>query len=206
MSSITLIGAVTVTVARRWRIGEGIRVVNEMRQIASYSRSTRSRLDKYSDRMDSSRARARLEFLMSRNELLDIRLENLFPKPLSSACGEDEMSCYSLTPFFLWLFVSLSLSTATKAKVPAIIVFGDSFVDSGNKNLAIPAYLDPAYNISDFATGVCFASAGTGYDNATSKSELGLEFPWKKEVQIVIVALELKIVVVVQEEWTVRAE
>ncbi|KAI7734814.1 hypothetical protein M8C21_017787 [Ambrosia artemisiifolia] len=32
----------------------------------------------------------------------------------------------------------------------------------------VPAYLDPAYNISDFATGVCFASAGTGYDNSTS--------------------------------------
>lgn len=32
----------------------------------------------------------------------------------------------------------------------------------------VPAYLDPAYGISDFATGVCFASAGTGYDNATS--------------------------------------
>lgn len=32
----------------------------------------------------------------------------------------------------------------------------------------IPAYLDPAYSISDFATGVTFASAGTGYDNATS--------------------------------------
>jgi hypothetical protein len=28
--------------------------------------------------------------------------------------------------------------------------------------------LDPAYTIADFATGVCFASAGTGYDNATS--------------------------------------
>ncbi|KAE8685903.1 GDSL esterase/lipase [Hibiscus syriacus] len=33
---------------------------------------------------------------------------------------------------------------------------------------AIPAYLDPTYSISDFATGVTFASAGTGYDNATS--------------------------------------
>ncbi|KAH6837348.1 GDSL-like Lipase/Acylhydrolase superfamily protein [Perilla frutescens var. hirtella] len=32
----------------------------------------------------------------------------------------------------------------------------------------VPAYLDPQYNISDFAGGVCFASAGTGYDNATS--------------------------------------
>lgn len=32
----------------------------------------------------------------------------------------------------------------------------------------VPAYLDPAYNISDLATGLTFASAGTGYDNATS--------------------------------------
>ncbi|KAK4741808.1 hypothetical protein SAY87_025396 [Trapa incisa] len=32
----------------------------------------------------------------------------------------------------------------------------------------VPAYLDPAFNISDFASGVCFASAGTGYDNVTS--------------------------------------
>ncbi|KAH7842390.1 hypothetical protein Vadar_004774 [Vaccinium darrowii] len=32
----------------------------------------------------------------------------------------------------------------------------------------VPAYLDPAYRISDFAVGVTFASAGTGYDNATS--------------------------------------
>ncbi|KAE8721334.1 GDSL esterase/lipase [Hibiscus syriacus] len=117
------------------------------------------------------------------------------------------MYCCSLTPFFLWLFVSLSLSlsTATKAKVPAIIVFGDSSVDSGNNNvmistllksnflpydrdfyngqptgrfcnglispdfisdafglkLAIPTYLDLAYNISDFTTGVCFTSAET---------------------------------------------
>ncbi|XP_020237720.1 GDSL esterase/lipase At2g42990 [Cajanus cajan] len=101
---------------------------------------------------------------------------------------------------------------STGSKVPAIIVFGDSSVDSGNNNFiptmarsnfapygrdfmggnptgrfsngriapdyiseafglkkAIPAYLDPAYNISDFATGVCFASAGTGFDNATAK-------------------------------------
>ncbi|KDP30829.1 hypothetical protein JCGZ_13772 [Jatropha curcas] len=32
----------------------------------------------------------------------------------------------------------------------------------------IPAFLDPAYNISDFAVGVTFASAATGYDTATS--------------------------------------
>ncbi|XP_073058203.1 GDSL esterase/lipase At2g04570-like [Primulina eburnea] len=97
------------------------------------------------------------------------------------------------------------------SKVPAIIVFGDSSVDSGNNNRIstvlksnfrpygrdfyggmptgrfsngrippdfisekfglkpyVPAFLDPWYNISDFASGVCFASAGTGFDNATS--------------------------------------
>lgn len=32
----------------------------------------------------------------------------------------------------------------------------------------VPAYLDPLYSIKDFATGVSFASAGSGYDNATS--------------------------------------
>ncbi|KAL1289754.1 hypothetical protein AAHE18_20G081800 [Arachis hypogaea] len=95
-----------------------------------------------------------------------------------------------------------------KNKVPAIIVFGDSSVDSGNNNFIptiamsnfepygrdfpdgnstgrfsngkiapdfisgafglrpiVPAYLDPSYN---FANGVCFASVGTGFDNATS--------------------------------------
>ncbi|XP_059661146.1 GDSL esterase/lipase At4g26790-like [Cornus florida] len=35
-------------------------------------------------------------------------------------------------------------------------------------NPIVPAYLDPMYNISDFAVGVSFASAGTGYDTATS--------------------------------------
>lgn len=101
--------------------------------------------------------------------------------------------------------------TQVGAKVPAVIVFGDSSVDAGNNNAiptiarsnfqpygrdfsggqptgrfsngriptdfvseafgikpTIPAYLDPTYNISDFATGVTFASAATGYDNATS--------------------------------------
>jgi hypothetical protein len=32
----------------------------------------------------------------------------------------------------------------------------------------VPAYLDPAYSIQDFATGVVFASAGTGLDNRTA--------------------------------------
>ncbi|XP_010438695.1 PREDICTED: GDSL esterase/lipase At4g26790-like [Camelina sativa] len=110
----------------------------------------------------------------------------------------------------------------TSAKVLALIVFGDSTVDSGNNNQistvlksnfqpygrdyldgkatgrfsngriapdfiseglglknAVPAYLDPAYNIADFATGVCFASAGTGLDNATS-SVLSVMPLWKE--------------------------
>lgn len=113
----------------------------------------------------------------------------------------------------LWLLLAqLQLQILkTSAKVPAVIVFGDSSVDAGNNNQistilksnfepygrdfvdgkatgrfsngkiptdfiaeafqvkpTIPAYLDPTYDIKDFATGVCFASAGTGYDNATS--------------------------------------
>ncbi|KAL2524485.1 GDSL esterase/lipase [Abeliophyllum distichum] len=110
---------------------------------------------------------------------------------------------------FLASFFLLIVTSA--AKVPAIIVFGDSSVDAGNNNQIstvlksnfrpygrdfyggkptgrfsngrippdfisegfglrpfVPAYLDPMYHISDFATGVCFASAGTGYDNSTS--------------------------------------
>lgn len=112
---------------------------------------------------------------------------------------------------FLILVVSESDPHPTTINVPAVIVFGDSSVDSGNNNRiatvlksnfrpygrdfdggratgrfcngrvppdfisealglkpSIPAYLDPNYTIKDFATGVCFASAGTGYDNATS--------------------------------------
>ncbi|KAF7831722.1 GDSL esterase/lipase [Senna tora] len=113
-------------------------------------------------------------------------------------------------------------------KVPAVIVFGDSSVDSGNNNRIatvlksnfrpygrdfdgghptgrfsngrvppdfiaeafnvkryIPAYLDPMYSIKDFATGVCFASAGTGYDNATSANVIPLwkELEYYKEYQ-----------------------
>ncbi|KAH7533402.1 hypothetical protein FEM48_Zijuj04G0127000 [Ziziphus jujuba var. spinosa] len=107
--------------------------------------------------------------------------------------------------------ILLLVITQVGAKIPAIIVFGDSSVDAGNNNQiptvarsnfqpygrdfsggkatgrfsngriptdfisealgikpTIPAYLDPAYHISDFATGVTFASAATGYDNATS--------------------------------------
>ncbi|XP_065864641.1 GDSL esterase/lipase At4g26790 [Euphorbia lathyris] len=111
---------------------------------------------------------------------------------------------------FFSLHLLLQILTVN-GKVPAIIIFGDSTVDTGNNNQipttlksnfapygrdfiggkatgrfsngrvpgdliseafgnkpTIPAYLDRSYDIKDFATGVCFASAGTGYDNATS--------------------------------------
>ncbi|XP_071730238.1 GDSL esterase/lipase At4g26790-like [Rutidosis leptorrhynchoides] len=50
----------------------------------------------------------------------------------------------------------------------------------GIRNI-IPAYLDPHYNIVDFAKGVSFASAGTGYDNFTS-SILSVIPLWKELV------------------------
>ncbi|PON91889.1 Lipase [Trema orientale] len=123
-----------------------------------------------------------------------------------------------------WFFLIHILLQILKihAKVPAIIVFGDSSVDAGNNNAistvlksnfepygrdffgrkatgrfsngriptdfiseafglkpTIPAYLDPSYSIKDFATGVCFASAGTGYDNATSDVLSVIPF-WKE--------------------------
>lgn len=117
---------------------------------------------------------------------------------------------YSNTLWLLLPYFFLAGAVAG-AKVPAVIVFGDSSVDAGNNNQistvlksnfqpygrdfyggrptgrfsngriatdyiseafglrpTIPAYLDPMYNISDFAVGVSFASAGTGFDNATS--------------------------------------
>ncbi|XVE78525.1 hypothetical protein DITRI_Ditri13aG0152100 [Diplodiscus trichospermus] len=45
----------------------------------------------------------------------------------------------------------------------------------------IPAYLDPALDISEFATGVCFGSASTGYDNATA--DIFKVIPLWKEVE-----------------------
>ncbi|KAG0493343.1 hypothetical protein HPP92_004337 [Vanilla planifolia] len=126
-----------------------------------------------------------------------------------------------------WSLVCLSLLTlllhsTAAGRVPAIIVFGDSSVDSGNNNFintiarsnyepygrdfdggrptgrfcngrlasdyisqafnlpsVVPPYLDPTYTIKDFAVGVNFASAGTGYDNATSNI-LGVIPMWKE--------------------------
>ncbi|KAF8077370.1 hypothetical protein N665_1043s0015 [Sinapis alba] len=131
------------------------------------------------------------------------------------------MAEHYLSPSILCIILTALVSIAG-AKVPAIIVFGDSSVDSGNNNFiqtmaranfepygrdfpggrptgrfcngrlssdftseayglkpTVPAYLDPSYNISDFSTGVCFASAGTGYDNSTA-GVLGVIPLWKE--------------------------
>ncbi|KDO59580.1 hypothetical protein CISIN_1g018590mg [Citrus sinensis] len=124
--------------------------------------------------------------------------------------------------YLIWFLLCqfLVFVSEIQAKLPAVIVFGDSSVDAGNNNFiptvarsnfqpygrdfnggratgrfsngkiatdfisealgvkpTIPAYLDPAYNISDFATGVTFASAATGYDNATSNAVIPM---WKE--------------------------
>jgi GDSL-like Lipase/Acylhydrolase len=98
-----------------------------------------------------------------------------------------------------------------RADVSAVIVFGDSTVDSGNNDFIetigksnfrpygqdfyggqptgrfsngrlptdfiseafrlppiVPAFLDPSYTVEHFATGVCFASAFTGWDDVTA--------------------------------------
>uniref|UniRef100_A0A803LXZ8 GDSL esterase/lipase n=1 Tax=Chenopodium quinoa TaxID=63459 RepID=A0A803LXZ8_CHEQI len=126
--------------------------------------------------------------------------------------------------FWLLFIKLLQYFLAIDAEIPAVIVFGDSSVDTGNNNElstilrsnfepygrdffggeptgrfsngrlpsdfiseafglkpVVPAFLNPNYNIDDFATGVCFASAGTGYDNATSDTLSVL--PLWKEVE-----------------------
>ncbi|KAL6594269.1 hypothetical protein ACP70R_048462 [Stipagrostis hirtigluma subsp. patula] len=105
----------------------------------------------------------------------------------------------------------VAAAAGKKTKVPAIIVFGDSSVDTGNNNFiptvarsnfwpygrdfadglptgrfsngrlatdfiseafglppSIPAYLDTNCSIDQLASGVSFASASTGLDNATA--------------------------------------
>ncbi|OQU84537.1 hypothetical protein SORBI_3004G072900 [Sorghum bicolor] len=118
----------------------------------------------------------------------------------------------ALLLLLLLLTTTSSVARAAAPRVPAVIVFGDSTVDTGNNNQIptplradfppygrdmpggpratgrfgngrlppdlisealglpplVPAYLDRAYGIDDFARGVCFASAGTGIDNATA--------------------------------------
>ncbi|XP_019449471.1 PREDICTED: GDSL esterase/lipase EXL1-like [Lupinus angustifolius] len=119
--------------------------------------------------------------------------------------------------FILLVLVSCKIMALLKlpqnVSVPAVFVFGDSIVDTGNNNnnmetsarcnfppygkdlrggiptgrfsngkvpsdlIAeefgikefLPAYLDPNLQSSELATGVCFASGGSGYDPLTSQ-------------------------------------
>ncbi|KAF6144947.1 hypothetical protein GIB67_013298 [Kingdonia uniflora] len=131
---------------------------------------------------------------------------------------------YKTLPCLILILKFQILFANVGAKVPAIIVFGDSSVDAGNNNFIptlarsnfqpygrdfeggiptgrfsngristdfisegfgiksnIPAYLDPTYSIKDFATGVTFASAGTGFDNVTAN--IASAIPLWKEVE-----------------------
>ncbi|EMS58259.1 hypothetical protein TRIUR3_26384 [Triticum urartu] len=115
-------------------------------------------------------------------------------------------------PLILMHLLLSSGSWATAGKVPAIIVFGDSTVDSGNNDYiptvargnfppygrdfeggvatgrftngrlvtdfmsealglasSVPAYLDGSYTVDQLASGVSFASGGTGLDAMTAK-------------------------------------
>ncbi|KAF6173211.1 hypothetical protein GIB67_026906 [Kingdonia uniflora] len=124
--------------------------------------------------------------------------------------------------WFILAQLLLLVILQVRAKVPTVIVFGDSSVDSGNNNQIstvlksnfspygrdfqggkatgrfsngrvptdfiseafgcaplVPAYLDPTYSMKDFANAVCFASAGTGYDTATSDT-LSVIPMWKE--------------------------
>lgn len=116
------------------------------------------------------------------------------------------------------IITTMAISTTCHANVtnfnvsifPAILVFGDSTIDTGNNNYiktiiranfppygcnfpgrnatgrfsngklipdfiaslmgikdTVPPFLDPHLSDSDILTGVCFASAGSGYDNLT---------------------------------------
>ncbi|XP_011086020.1 GDSL esterase/lipase At5g45960-like [Sesamum indicum] len=119
---------------------------------------------------------------------------------------------------FLLLLLIISIAESAHLKrpfnnsVPAVVVFGDSTVDSGNNNYVktpfksnfppygkdfvngvptgrftdgrlvtdfmatyvgikeyVPPYLDPNLTLEDLMTGVCFASAGSGFDPLTAQ-------------------------------------
>ncbi|XP_058722286.1 GDSL esterase/lipase EXL3-like [Vicia villosa] len=125
-----------------------------------------------------------------------------------------------ISTIILHLIFFFSLCFETNAKVelpenvliPALFVFGDSIMDTGNNNFKktitrcdfapygkdfpggvptgrfsngkapsdivaeelgikefLPPYLDPKLNATELATGVCFASGGSGFDHVTSK-------------------------------------
>ncbi|KAL6546547.1 hypothetical protein OROMI_022268 [Orobanche minor] len=112
---------------------------------------------------------------------------------------------------------NLASRSLTNSSIPALFIFGDSTVDSGNNNYIktiarsnfppygkdfpnhiptgrftngklvtdflasyagikefVPPYLDPTLSLDDLKTGVCFASAGTGFDPLTAQISDGV--------------------------------
>jgi GDSL-like Lipase/Acylhydrolase len=140
------------------------------------------------------------------------KLNIIYIKLNISNVNHTRMMPLSLLQWLLFIHIFIICMTLQSvAKVPAIIVFGDSTVDTGNNNYIqtlaksnfepygrdlqggnatgrfsngrlavdfiseafglpnlVPAYLDLSYDIKELSRGVCFASAATGYDNATS--------------------------------------
>lgn len=135
------------------------------------------------------------------------------------------MSLQRYLPWLIFIFLHAGGrgggGGAAAGKVPAIIVFGDSSVDTGNNNFiptiarsnfwpygldyddglptgrfsngrlatdfiseafglppSIPAYLDTNCSIDRLATGVSFASAATGLDNATAGVLVSIITSW----------------------------
>ncbi|KAF5446633.1 hypothetical protein F2P56_032244 [Juglans regia] len=123
------------------------------------------------------------------------------------------LSASSLFIIFLEVLTIIgnTCRASTPPKFPAILIFGDSTVDTGNNNYVVtlfrgnhypygqdfpnhvptgrfsngklipdsvasflgikenvPPYLDPNLSNDELRTGVCFASAGSGYDDLTS--------------------------------------
>uniref|UniRef100_A0A803LCS4 Uncharacterized protein n=1 Tax=Chenopodium quinoa TaxID=63459 RepID=A0A803LCS4_CHEQI len=131
-----------------------------------------------------------------------------------------------ISPQFIEV-INLFNKFLTQALFPAILVFGDSAVDTGNNNFintiispnradhppygrdfpshklngrfsngklvpdfladtlglkeSVPPFLDPRLSDKDLITGVCFGSAGSGYDDLTSKTTKAI--PMSKQVE-----------------------